>query len=285
MRHQEYGSDHNLWGNGLNILPRSWLFVPGSRPDRFAKAAASNADALILDLEDAVAEEDKAEARRHVVAFLESRPEIRQKVTVRINPLCRAVGLEDLTALARLNGGPDYVLIPKAEEPVELALAARVLEESGSGARLTALVESARGVARASELAQATSRLAALIFGAADYAADLGQQVGTFQPDFARATVVNAAAAGGIAAIDSPFFAINKPDELDAECHKARALGFYGKAAIHPAQIGAINAAFWPTPDERELARRILEVAPDGVGVLDGKMIDIAMVRWAQRVA
>lgn len=268
----------------MSALPRSWLFTPGSRPDRFAKAAATAAEALILDLEDAVAEDRKLEARGHVIAFLESRPAIRQQVIVRINPLSRAVGLEDLAALARLAAGPDLVLIPKAEEPAELTLAARVLEDAGSGARLAALVESARGVARAAELATGAPRLAALMFGAADYAADVGQQVGAFQPEFARASLVNAAAAGGIAAIDSPFFAIDRPEELSAECRKSRGLGFYGKAAIHPAQIEPINEAFAPTSAEREQARRILEAAPDGVGVLDGKMIDVAMVRWARRL-
>jgi citrate lyase beta subunit len=266
------------------VPPRSWLFTPGSRPDRFEKAAASEAEALILDLEDAVAEDRKAEARGHVLAFLESRPAIRQRICVRINPLGRAVGLEDLAALARLPAGPDYVLVPKAEEPAELALAARVLEEAGSCARLAALVESARGVARAPRIAEATPRLEALIFGAADYAADLGQQVGAFRPDFARAALVNAAAAGGLAAIDSPFFAIDKPDELAAECRSGRGLGFWGKAAIHPAQLAAIGEAFSPSEAERTLARRILEAAPDGVGVLDGKMIDVAMVRWARRI-
>lgn len=269
----------------MSAPPRSWLFTPGSRPDRFAKAAGTAAEALILDLEDSVAEDGKAHARGHVIAFLESRPAIRQQVIVRINPLGRAVGLEDLAALARLANGPDYLLIPKAEEPAELALVARVLEDAGSGARLAALVESARGVARVAALAEATPRLAALMFGAADYAADLGQQVGVFQPDFARVSLVNAAAAGGIAAIDSPFFAIDRPEELAAECRRSRALGFYGKAAIHPAQLDAIAEAFSPTQAERDLAQRILAAAPDGVGVLDGKMIDVAMVRWARRVA
>ncbi len=112
------------------------------------------------------------------------------------------------------------MLIPKSEEPAELALAASVLEKAGSTARLAALIESARGVARAAEIAERTPRLAVLIFGAADYAADLGQQVGAFQPDFARAAVVNAAAAGGIAAIDSPFFALDEPEQLGAECQQ-----------------------------------------------------------------
>ncbi|TVV77267.1 aldolase/citrate lyase family protein [Sphingomonas solaris] len=266
-------------------VPRSWLFTPGSRPDRFAKAAASAADALILDLEDAVAEERKVEARGHVVAWLAGAPAVRQRIAVRINPLGRGVGLEDLVALSRLARAPDYVLVPKAEEPAELALAARVLEEAGSAARLAALVESARGVARAADIAGATPRLVALLFGAADYAADLGQKVGVFRPDFARATVVNAAASAGIAAIDSPFFAIDEPDRHVLECRAGRDTGFWGKAAIHPAQLDAIGTAFSPTDAEHDLARRIMAAAPDGVGVLDGKMIDVAMVRWARRLA
>lgn len=266
-------------------IPRCWLFTPGSRPDRFAKAVATEADALILDLEDAVAEEDKATARANVLGFIRDRPAMRQQICVRINPLGRAIGLEDLAGIARLSKGPEYILIPKAEEPAELALAGRVLADAGSSAQLVALVESARGVAAAAAQAQSTPRMAALLFGAADYAADLGQQVGSFQPVFARQAIVNGAAAGGIPAIDSPSFAIDAPDALAEECGTVRAMGFAGKAAIHPAQIAAINAAFEPTPDERVLARRILAAAPDGVGVLDGKMIDIAMVRWARRIA
>lgn len=268
----------------MTTLPRSWLFTPGSRPDRFAKAAATSADALILDLEDAVAEDGKEAARAHVVAFLDSRPAIGQQIAVRINPLRRAVGLADLATLARLARGPDIILIPKAEEPGDMALVADMLADAGSGAGLVALVESARGVAHAAAIAGATPRLCALMFGAADYAADMGQQVDRFRPDFARASVANAAAAGGIGAIDSPCFVIDRADLLDAECVAARGFGFHAKAAIHPAQLAAIGQHFAPTTAEQEQARRILAAAPDGVGVLDGRMIDIAMLRWARRM-
>jgi citrate lyase beta subunit len=268
----------------MSVLPRSWLFTPGSRPDRFRKAMEAAAGAVILDLEDAVAETGKPQARADVLAFAASRPPQGPQIAVRINPLGRAAGLEDLAAVARPGAGVDYVVTPKSEEPAELALAARVLADGGSEARLVALVESARGVACAQRIAQSTPRLAALLFGAADYAADLGQQVGVFRPDFARATLVNAAAAGGIAAIDSPFFAIDRSEALEAECRDGRGLGFHGKAAIHPSQLPAIAQAFAPSADEQALARRILAAAPDGVGVLDGKMIDIAMVRWARRL-
>lgn len=265
--------------------PRALLFTPGSRPDRFLKAAATGADGLILDLEDAVAPADKAAARGHVVAFLASGPAVSQTLVVRINPLDQICGLEDLAALAALDRGPDLILLPKAEEPGQIAAVGRLLRHAGSASRIAALIESARGVADAVAIARSDPLLDFLMFGAADYASDLGQQVGLFRPDHARASVVNAAATGGIVAIDSPFFGIDSPADLQADCAAGREMGFYGKAAIHPAQIDAIRAAYEPTADEREQARRILDAAPDGVGVLDGKMIDIAMVRWARRLA
>lgn len=266
-------------------MARSFLFTPASRPDRFAKAAATRADALILDLEDAVADDDKDAARAHVVAFLNSRPQVSQQIVVRINPLTRVCGLHDLATLAALENGPDILLLPKAEEPADIVAVARVLDDASSGAGIAALIESARGVANAADLTRAHSRLSFVMFGAADYAADLGQQVGAFRPDFARAAIVNAAAAGGIVAIDSPYFAIDRADDLASECRDGRGLGFHGKAAIHPSQLDAISDAYAPTAAERAQARRILEAAPQGVGVLDGKMIDIAMIRWARRLA
>ncbi len=270
----------------MNGAPRSLLFTPGSRPDRFAKAAATTAEALILDLEDSVAESEKAVARAHVVAFLAARPQAgQQRVGVRINPISRVHGLEDLAAIARVSTGPDLLLLPKAESPAQIIAVARVLEDQGSTVRLGALVESAGGVAAAADIARADQRLIFLMFGAADYAAELGQRVDSFRPDFARAAVVNAAAAGGIVAIDSPFFAIDRPDGLAADCAVGRALGFHGKAAIHPSQLATIATSYAPTDAERAQARRILEATPEGVGVLDGKMIDIAMVRWARRIA
>lgn len=267
------------------MVPRSLLFTPGSRPDRFLKAAATDADALILDLEDAVAPADKDAARAHVVGFLNDRPQIRQQIVVRINPLDRVWGLQDLAALAALNAGPDCILVPKAEDPAQIAALAALLRHEGSSSRLAALVESAKGVTASAQIAQSDPLLSFVMFGAADYAADLGQQVGSFRPDFARSMLVNAAASAGMAAIDSPFFAIDREEDLRADCTSSRALGFHGKAAIHPSQIPAIGETFCPTAAEALHARRILEAAPDGVGVLDGKMIDIAMVRWARRVA
>lgn len=262
---------------------RSFLFTPATRPDRFAKAAATATQGIILDLEDAVAEADKDSARDNVRAYLAERDNRDTQLAVRINPLTRACGLLDLAMLASSPAAPDFILLPKAEEPEHLALVGQVLADAGSNARIGALIESARGVANAAALATSHERLDWFMFGAADYAADLGQQVGTIRHDHARAVIVNAAASGGIVAIDSPFFAIDQADALQGDCDAAKDLGFHGKAAIHPSQVDAINSTFAPSDEDREQARRILEAAPDGVGVLDGKMIDIAMVRWARR--
>lgn len=266
-------------------LPRTLLFTPGSRPERFMKAAASDAEAIILDLEDAVAEESKEDSRRHVVQFLESRPDIRQRIVVRVNSIDGLLGLEDIIALSRIRDAADFsILVPKAEQPAELAALARVLQNAASEIRLGCLVESALGVAQAVNLAGASGLLDFMMFGAADYAADLGQEVDTYRPDYARAALVNAAAARGIVAIDSPFFAIDRPDLLRDTCDQGKAMGFYGMAAIHPAQLSTIALAYTPSDAELGRASRILEAAPNGVGVLDGKMVDIAMVRWARRI-
>lgn len=262
---------------------RSFLFTPATRPDRFAKAAATATEGVILDLEDAVAEADKESARENVRKYLVERDCTDTQLAVRINPLSRACGLLDLAMLAALPAAPDFILLPKAEEPAHVALVGQVLADAGSNARIGALIESARGVSYAAALATSHERLDFFMFGAADYAADLGQQVGSVRHDHARAEIVNAAASGGLVAIDSPFFAIDQADALQADCDAAKNLGFHGKAAIHPSQVDTINSTFSPTDEDREQARRILDAAPDGVGVLDGKMIDIAMVRWARR--
>lgn len=267
------------------MFPTSWLFVPGNRPDRFGKALASGAQAVIVDCEDAVAPAQKDEARAAVVAFLgQPRKTGGAAIAVRINPLASVQGLADLAALAELPHGPDFVVVPKAEAGAELALIGRILDGCGSCARIVALVETARGVAVAADLAAASPRLAALMFGAADYAGDLGKSVVTYRPDFARAMIVNAAAAGGLAALDSPWFDMADQEGLSCECRAAAELGFHAKAAIHPSQIAAIDQAFAVSEGDRELARRYIEAGVDGVGLVDGMMVDVAMLNWARRI-
>ncbi|WP_150292516.1 aldolase/citrate lyase family protein [Sphingobium estronivorans] len=265
---------------------RSWLFVPGNRPDRFAKAAGSGTQAVILDLEDAVAPDQKDAARAAVCEYLGTPGAAAgASIAVRINPASSRPGLKDLLALSgEISAAPDYIVMPKAEAGAEIALLGRLLDECRSPSRIVALVETARGIAGLKEISEASPRLAALMFGAADYAADLGMRVSALRSDFARAALVNAAAAGGLAALDSPFFDVGDEAGLARECAASAALGFHAKAAIHPSQLAAIGHAFDVNDEDRNLARQYLNASIDGVGMIDGKMVDVAMLNWARRI-
>lgn len=275
-------------GEAVAARPRrSWLFTPGTRPDRFAKAAEAGADVLIIDLEDAVAPAAKPEARAHALAFLTTAGGGRgggAATALRINAPRTPAGFADLAALLETPAHPDYLLVPKAESADELALVDALLGSVGSQARLVALIESARGLAAADVIAEAAApRLAALMLGAADLAADLGAVVAWEPLLLGRSAVVRAAALGGVPAIDSPCFELRDPDALAAELRGSIALGFAAKAAIHPAQVGPINAALTPTPEAVAEARRVLEENAKGVGVVEGRMIDEAVARRARR--
>lgn len=263
---------------------RSWLFTPATRPDRFGRAAAAGADVLILDLEDAVAPPDKEAARRSALEWLAGQGGGGVVRVLRVNAPGTLSGLDDLAALARSPAQPDMVLVPKADSAGTLRLVDAVLGEAGKTARLVALIESAQGVAAAEEIARSTPRLAALFFGAADLAADLGAEAAWEPLLAARSRVVNAAALAGLAAVDSPFFALADEAGLKAEARAASRMGFAAKAAIHPRQVAAINEAFTPTADQVAEARLILAENARGVGVVGGRMVDEAVARRARRV-
>lgn len=266
----------------MSYMPRSWLFVPGTRPDRFGKALASGAGAVILDLEDAVSEADKASARAAVLEVLGGYP-AGVALAVRINALDRSVGLSDLAALAEAGARPDFVVLPKVEHAETVRLAAAVLGEAGPAPGIIALIETAAGVAQVDHISAARG-LSGLMFGAADYSADLGVIAGAHPHLHARAALANAAAAAGVLAVDSPAFDLDDLQALEVEGRAARGLGFLAKAAIHPRHVPAIEALFAWSEADVVRARRILE-ALNGVGTLDGRMIDAAMARWARRVS
>ncbi|HYH18413.1 MAG TPA: itaconate degradation C-C-lyase RipC [Azospirillum sp.] len=263
---------------------RSWLFTPATKADRFDRAAEAGADVLIIDLEDAVAPADKAAARVAALDWLAKPADGRIGRALRLNAPTTAFGLEDLLALVGSDARPDVVVIPKVDSPDILRLVDGLLTDAGKPTRLVALIESARGVAHADAIAQATPRLEALFFGAADLAADLGAEVAWEPLLGARSRVVVAAALAGVGVIDSPFFNITDEEGLKAEVRAAVRMGFTAKAAIHPRQVAAINEALTPTPDQVAEARRILVENAKGVGVVDGRMIDEAVARKARRV-
>ena len=263
---------------------RSWLFTPATRPDRFEKAAASGADVSIIDLEDSVALSDKAEARRTALAHLAQPAAGSCLQALRINGLETRFGLGDLQALLESSARPDYLVLPKTESAAHLQILDRLLTEAGKATRLVALIESARGLAAAEQIAAAMPRLEALMFGAADMSADLGAATAWAPLAYARSRLVAACALAGVLAIDSPFFDVKDHDGLTQETAQAVALGFEGKAAIHPNQIATINAALTPRPEEVAQARAIVAENAKGVGVVQGHMVDEAVARKARRI-
>jgi (S)-citramalyl-CoA lyase len=262
---------------------RSWLFTPATRPERFAKASQAGADVSILDLEDAVAPGDKARARATALDYLTKSPSDGALHALRINGLDTPAGISDLDALLGSTAAPDFLVLPKTETAGHIEILDRLLTAAGKATRLIGLIESARGLAAVEAIATATPRLAGLMLGAADMAADLGATVAWEPLAFVRCRLIGACALAGVMPLDSPFFDLHDEPGLKQEVARAVALGFPAKAAIHPTQIGTINAALTPSEEAVERARRILAENTKGVGTVDGQMIDEAVARKARR--
>jgi (S)-citramalyl-CoA lyase len=269
--------------NQAAIRARSWLFTPATRPDRFANAAAADADVLILDLEDAVAPKDKAQARTTALDYLAGNPTDGALHALRINGLDTRSGIADLDALLGSSAALNFLVLPKTETAGHLQILDRLLTAAGKDTGLIALIESARGLAAVEAIATATPRLAGLMLGAADMAADLGAATAWEPLAYARSRLIAACALAAVTPIDAPFFDIRDEDGLKREVAAVVALGFAAKAAIHPAQISVINAALTPSAEAAEKARAILAENAKGVGTIDGQMIDEAVARKARR--
>lgn len=265
-------------------LARSALFVPADRPERFAKAASSGADAIVLDLEDGVSPAAKDAARNAVLTDLsEARPGM---VILRVSHISTEAGLLDLLGLRHAANLPTAIMLPKVESSTEIGIVQSHLARSGQTLPVIALIESARGLAQADEIS-AHPAVAALALGGADLAADLNAAFAWEPLLFARGRIVQAAAAARLAAWDVPFLDLNDPGGLTRETLASKALGYSGKLAIHPAQIAPINAAFSPDADQVARAHRIIaafEAASGGVVVVDGRMVDLPVVQAARRV-
>jgi citrate lyase subunit beta/citryl-CoA lyase len=276
---------------------RSKLFVPASRPDLFAKALASDADALSFDLEDAVQEARKGEARRTLEAFLRqaSEPPPGKILIVRVNGLMTPHFEADLAAVAWQV--VDMINLPKLEsaEGVRAAAAAlaRVEAERGRGRPIGILanIESPRGLRLAAEIAGAHPRVVGLQLGLGDLFEPFGIDRADARAVHAMQLAVRVAAAeAGIWACDTVYGTVADPDGYTREAEAARRLGFIGKSCIHPTQVPLANAVFRPTDTEISAALRIVEVARgaerNGVGayLVDGRMIDIPFVTRADAV-
>ncbi len=279
------------------IKLRSLLFAPGDSERKAAKAAASAADGVILDLEDSVAPPGKEAARAMVAALLPTLA--RPGVIVRVNPRGTPWYLADLAAA--VPGRPAAVMLPKCAGPHDLHALDHHLEalEAAHGVPQGAIGVLALVTETAASLlhmnyAGAPARLLALCFGAEDLSADLG--VSPRDPDgryagpvsSARAQTVTAAAAAGVPALDTPWPDPRDPAGLAMEAARAARDGFAGKLCIHPDQVAPVNAAFTPSPERVAWARQVQDgfAARPGAGVfsLDGKMIDRPHLKLAERI-
>lgn len=257
------------------MRPATALYVPGDRPDRFDKAAASGAGIVILDLEDAVPQHSKAEALANVVDWLAA-PPTGVAVQVRVNP-----GAGDEIRAVRATGADVGLRIPKVEGPEELDEIAALAD----GLALTALIESARGLEAAASIA-AHHGVREIALGEADLASDLGgTDPGVL--DHARLRLLVAARAAGLPApMMSVYTAVPDLEGLRADTEHGRALGLRGRVAVHPKQIPVIEAVFAPTDAERAWAEAVVAAtAGGGVTTLpDGQMVDPAMLGRARDI-
>lgn len=269
---------------------RSLLFVPADRPERFARAAASGADALILDLEDSVAPEKKEAGRAAIAEWLAGDRPV--TTFVRVNPLHGGLIQADLDAV--LPGRPDGLLLPKAEGAASVQL---LLDKLGGTALpiLPIATETPAAIFQLGSYGAVARHLVGLTWGAEDLPAAIGATTSreadgsyTAPYEMVRSLTLFGAHAAGVAAIETVFPRISAPDALAAHVARARRDGFTGMMAIHPAQVESINAGFTPTDAEVAHARAIIDAfaANPGVGALklDGKMIDRPHLVQAQRI-
>ena len=269
----------------MNPLPHSshsYLFVPGNRPERFAKACAAGADVVIVDLEDAVPASEKGMARNHVAAWLTPA----QPVLIRINS-AETVWFEDDLALCRLPGVAGIVL-PKAE-----GVDALMRVQQAGAHQLLPLIESAQGFAQLSAIAQCPA-VQRLLFGTIDFKLDMGIEGDAEELLYFRSQLVLTSRIAGIQApVDGVTTALHDTALLSSETLRARRLGFGGKLCIHPAQVATVNQCFAPSQQDVTWALRILATVAavavdggaDGAAVaVDGNMVDRPVILKAQQI-
>jgi citrate lyase subunit beta/citryl-CoA lyase len=274
---------------------RSVLFVPGDRPDRIATAHSRGADAVVVDLEDAVAEAGKERARQAIPDWARTLPRAAATL-VRVNAVETKHFFLDMAALAPSLHRIDGIVLPKTASADDVGVLARELDRLGPTRPvwIMPIVETADGIFNCREIAKASDRVLTLMFGAADLAAEVGARL---SPDggelaYARSHVVLAAAAARVRApLDGPYLTLEDPGGLAVAARSARRLGFGGKGVIHPAQIEAVHAEFGASTSELDWARSVLrayavaEASGSGVARLaDGTFVDKPMTLAAQRL-
>jgi citrate lyase subunit beta / citryl-CoA lyase len=277
----------------MSFDPRSLLFVPSNRTDRFEKAAACGADAIILDLEDSVGVSQKAASRANLQGGADLAAAASVSVYVRVNPADTEWHAEDLVAAARI--GARGVMVPKCEDADAVADIETALLAAESGAdplEIVLILETARGVLAAERLARPLGRTRRICFGAYDFALDMGVQVesaGTLM-SVVRAQVAMAAKAAGVQPIDTAFADVRDPDGMRRQTEEALAMGYTGKFAIHPDQVPIVNDVLSPGPEEIATARRVVaafrEAEAQGIAAItvDDKLVDYPIAQRSEAI-
>jgi citrate lyase subunit beta/citryl-CoA lyase len=259
---------------------RSFLFVPGNRPERFGKAVASGADAVVLDIEDAVPLGDKAAARAAVRAAWPGLKALGRPLVVRINPARNALGAQDLQLLAQLDALAG-VMVPKAESAQDMAMVRAALP----AVPILPLIESAAGLGALAAIAGAPNVLR-LVIGHIDFMADTGMQCAHGEPELAplRFAVALATLAP---AIDGVTLALHDDEQLRRDTRQSLRYGFGGKLCIHPRQVAVVHAVMAPAPEDLAWAQRVLAADAQSGGAavqLEGRMVDLPVVLQARRL-
>lgn len=265
--------------------PRSLLFVPSNRTDRFEKASRSGADAVILDLEDSVGVSQKAASRDNLQVAADLATGAGRSVYVRVNPVDTEWHTEDLAAAARI--GARGVIVPKCEDA---DVVDRIDRGLAAGLELVLIIETAEGVLNAVQLARPTGRVRRISFGAYDFALDMGvvpEQAHALMTS-SRIQVAMAAVAAGVQPIDTAFADVRDPDAMRRQTEEAHGMGFTGKFAIHPDQVPIVNEVLSPSSTEIDTAQRIVAAFDaaerDGIAAItvDDKLVDYPIAQRAQ---
>lgn len=271
---------------------RSMLYMPGANTRALEKARELPADALILDLEDAVSPDAKVEARRNVVEAVKAGGYGGRELLIRVNGLETPWGYEDIAAAAKAN--PHGILLPKVDSAATVRAAEKIMVEAGAApaVALWCMMETPRAILRAEEIAAATPRLAGFVMGTSDLTKDLHAHHTPLRLPMLTSLAITllAARAEGLAVLDGVYLDLNDEEGFAAACAQGVELGFDGKTLIHPKQIAAANAAFAPSAQEIDYSRRIIaaheaaRAAGKGVAVVDGKLVEGLHVENARRL-
>ena len=265
---------------------RSILFAPGARADMYAKTLTTGADVVCLDLEDATAPKDKAGGRITAFEFLAAGGEGPVRA-VRMNGLKTVDGAKDLVRIAELAPKSGLLVMPKVDAAEEVKVVAAQLDEVGSGLRIVPLIETLRALDDCLAIATASPRVAGLLFGAVDFSSELGTEVAHEPLLYTRSRLVVASKRAEIDLWDVPTLDYKDLDLVTREVATARALGFTGKAVMHPSHVPLVNAGFTPTEAEVARAKKFVaayEAEPSGLVVVDGKLIEKPVIRSMEKI-